>query len=292
MDLVVRCDRFTHPGETLFAESLTEIPGGKGANQAVAAARAGAQTTMIGCVGNDGFAHRLKQNLVDEQINVDCVQSRSGSSGVAVIAVNDHAENMIYVVPGANKKLTPADVRGFREQIESADVLLLQLEIPIATVIEAVAIARRVGVTTVLDPAPISEPLPDELLNVDILCPNQVEASTIASHPLDTLDDAYEVVSRLLDFGVKQAVITLGSQGAVIANQSEITHIQPHNVEPVDTTAAGDAFAGALATRIALGHSFESAIRFANAAGALASAKAGAQPAMPTDAEIMRLLQS
>lgn len=290
MDLVIACAHLPLPGETIIADSSSEIPGGKGANQAVSSARAGGDVTMIGRVGQDAFAGRLLDNLRREHIHVDSIRATAGcASGIAVVGVESSGENAIMVVPGANGRVTPEDVDAAAEVIREADVLLLQLEIPVESVIAAAAIAAAAGVRVILDPAPMPDRLPDRALQVDVVCPNQSEASSIAGQPIETIDDARDCVGQLHARGAKHAIITLGAQGAIVSDGTSIDWIPPFQVTPVDTTAAGDAFAGALAVRLAERASLIDAARFAAAAGAIAATRVGAQPGMPTRNEIEQL---
>ena len=293
MDLVVRCANLPVPGETIIADSSSEIPGGKGANQAVASARAGGDVTMIGRVGDDAFADRLLENLRREHIDTgNVIRTEHCASGIAVVAVEASGENAIMVVPGSNGCVTPEDVEAAAGVIKKSDLLLLQLEIPLDAVLAAIEIASAAGVRVILDPAPMPSSLPDEMLNVDIICPNQSEASAIVGRPIETVDDAQGCVSMLHDRGAKNLIITLGGDGAVVSDGISVDWIQPWKITPVDTTAAGDAFAGALAVRLAEGASLVVATRFACAAGAIAATREGAQPGMPTRTEIENLIAS
>lgn len=291
MDLMVRCAHLPVPGETIIADSSAEIPGGKGANQAVAAARADGEVTMIGRVGDDAFAGRLLENLLRANIGTgNVIETEHSASGIAVVVVEESGENAIVVVPGANGRVTPEDVDAAVDTIRNSDILLLQLEIPLDAVRVAIAIATEASVRVILDPAPMPSSLPEQILNVDIICPNQSEASAIVGRPVNTIDDARGCVSRLHDRGAKNVIITLGGDGAVVSDGGSVVWIEPFRITPVDTTAAGDAFAGALAVRLAEGSSLIEAARFAAAAGAIAATRVGAQPGMPTRSEIEQLL--
>ncbi len=292
MDLVVRCARLARPGETIIAESVSEVPGGKGANQAVAAARMGADVAMIGRVGDDAFAARLVENLQRHKIDITRVSaSRDCASGLAIVAVQSNGENSIVVVSGANGQLSVDDVASAADVIRASDALLLQLEVPLATVAAAATLARQAGVRVILDPAPAPAQFPEELLDVDLLCPNQSEAAAILGRPVESIDDARDAVIELKRRGAGDAVVTLGSRGAVVSDGGSATWLEPFTVEAVDTTAAGDAFAGALAVRWAEQPALIEAARFASAAGALAATRAGAQPGMPCRAEVDKLLE-
>lgn len=296
MDLVVRCRTLPRPGETLSGSSFEEIPGGKGANQAVAAARLGARVSMIGRVGDDAFGRTLQRSLESNGVDVQAVQATSGiSSGLAVIAVEDSGQNSIIVIPGANGRLTTSDIQAAADIIRSADVVLLQFEVPMAVIVEAIQIARSSGSTRIIvDPAPAAAGLlPREIFQADWLCPNETEAEALCQSPVHSLDDARSAVLWLQNTGVKSPVITLGAQGIVWCDGHGTCQLmKPFVVTAVDTTAAGDAFAGALGVALAEGRSDREALRFACAAGALATTRSGAQPAMPTRDMVNALLKS
>lgn len=290
MDLVVRCGHLPVPGETIIADTSDEIPGGKGANQAVAAARAGGQVTMIGRVGDDAFAGRLLENLQKEKIDTAAVRATSGcASGIAVVAVESSGENAIMVVPGANGRVSCDDVQSAADLIRAADILLLQLEIPLDAVAAAAAIAKDADIPIILDPAPMPPSLPSGLLAVDVICPNQSEAAAIVGRPIVNVADAREAIPLLHRQGAKQVIITMGGHGALLSDGDAVSLIEPFPITPRDTTAAGDAFAGALAVGLASGDSLEQAARFAAAAGAIAATRLGAQIGMPTRDEIEQL---
>lgn len=293
MDLVIRCDRLPVPGETIIAKSCLEIPGGKGANQAVAAARSGGHVRMVGRVGDDSLANRLKDNLRQQKVNLDNVlQSHNCASGIAVVTVESSGENAILVVPGANEKVSLEDLKNAESVLRDADVVLLQLEIPIPTVQHAIEISKAAGVTVVLDPAPMCESLPPETLRVDVICPNQSEAAALVKYEVKTIDDAHRAAQDLITMGARQVIVTMSDQGAVVHDGLSSHWIEPVKIKAVDTTAAGDAFAGALAVQLANGKSLIDSARFAAAGGALAATKQGAQPAMPYRNEIKTLMEN
>ncbi len=297
MDLVVRCDRIPSPGETILGHTVNQISGGKGANQAVAAARAGADVQLIGCVGNDSFADILRTGLQQQNVDIQKVQTIDGNSGVAIIAVEKSGQNAITVVPGANYQVTVDDIRQSENQIRSADVLMVQLELPVPVVIEAIRVARDANVRVILDPAPaplqLSDQLLNELLDVDLLCPNETEAAVLVGHPVTDFATAESAARWLSKRGVLNVAITMGDQGTLLMCQDQIHLLSAFDVDAVDTTAAGDAFAGALAVRWAQNdcspRGLVAAVQFANAAGALAASKHGAQPSMATEEEIETL---
>jgi ribokinase len=277
MDLVVNAPVLPRPGETVMGERFVTVPGGKGANQAIAAARAGGRCAMIGAVGQDDFGDVMRQNLAASGVDVARLRTVPGPSGVALIAVDANAENLIVVAPGANAALTRLDVQD-RLAIEGADVLLCQLEIPLPTVAQAAAAARTAGTMVVLNAAP-ARPLPAELLAaVDVLVVNQHEAEVIGAAAL-------ELVPRV--------VTTLGAAGAVYTDREGARlEVPAPKVEAVDTTAAGDAFTGALAVALASKRPIAEAMRWACAAGALTATRRGASTALPTAAEIDELYRA
>lgn len=287
MDLVVRCKSLPVVGQTLSAESADEICGGKGANQAVAAALAGGDVRMIGRIGDDAFSPRLLNNLRHHQVCCDGVsQSKDCASGLAIIAVESSGENAILLVAGANGRVSDADVNKHRHSIETSDALLVQLEVPTASVLAALRVAKDAGVRRILDPAPVATDWTDDLLDVDLVCPNESEASILTGMPVDSIDDANAAAMQLAQRGAKNVVITLGQRGTVLLCEGEFHHVAPTAVQPVDTTAAGDAFAGALAVRWAETDDLLEAVRFASVAGALATTGLGAQPSLATRSQI------
>ncbi|MEQ9410845.1 MAG: ribokinase [Fuerstiella sp.] len=290
MDLVVRSARLPAPGETLTGRSLQETPGGKGANQAVAAARLGAQVSMIGRLGEDGFGRVLRQNLAAEGITLEHVlPTAECSSGVAIIGVEDSGQNCITVIPAANGRLTPDDIEAHQSAFTNIDLLMLQLEVPLDTVLTAQQLARERSIPILLDPAPAVADFPAELLHVDYLCPNESEAALLTGRTVETIDDAEQAALTLKSQGANVVIVTLGDRGVVCCTAGQTNHVAPTAVSVVDTTAAGDAFAAALAVQVAAGTSIKDAVRFACAAGALAASREGAQPAMPSLADVQQL---
>ncbi|MEX2185968.1 MAG: ribokinase [Pirellulales bacterium] len=298
LDLVVKCDRLPQPGETLTAQSFDEIPGGKGANQAVAAARLGASVAMIGRLGNDAFGRTLRQGLIAAGVEVTHVLDTSDcESGVALITVDDRGENTIAVVGGANARLTPADVEASEPAFRGAKVLLLQLETPLAAILSAVRLARRHGLKVIVDPAPAVDSLPAELLAADVLCPNETEASRLCGYPVDNSQQARRAAEWLRDQGAAVAIVKRGEHGVVVSAQENAQNkpcreFASYRVNAIDATGAGDAFAAALGVALAEATPLGDAIPFACAAGAVAASRAGALPAMPTRDDVMRLMAS
>ncbi|HEU4327714.1 MAG TPA: ribokinase [Roseiflexaceae bacterium] len=293
MDLVVRTPRLPGPGETLLGGGFFTAPGGKGANQAVAAARAGATTRMVGRVGGDVFGAALRDGLRANGVDVAGVHTdASAASGVALIQVDDAGENTIVVAPGTNGALGADDLARLEQALAGATVLLLQLEVPLEAVVAAAQLARQRGVVVVLDPAP-ARPLPAELYPlVDLITPNEHEAAALVGFPVAGPDDAPRAVRELLARGAHGAVVKLGGRGACWSNGGPPLMLPPFPVAPVDTVAAGDAFNGALAAALSAGLPLPEALRWGAAAGALAVTRAGAQPALPRREELLALLES
>jgi len=288
-DLVVRAPRFPAPGETISGEDLAIIPGGKGANQAVAAARQGAQVSMLGRVGSDSFGPTLTQNLQTNNVDTTHVYTDASATGTAIIVVDASGQNSIVLSPGANGKVTLADVDAFPFQEEK--MLLLQLEIPLETVTHAASLARQNGLRVILNPAP-ARPIPDSLLaDVDILIPNESELQLLSGQSVTDTDSAKAAAHILLEKGVKTVIVTLGANGALLVTDEKTTHVSTFKVDVVDTTAAGDAFISGLAAALLKGKSLEEAVHYGNASGALAATKFGAQPSLPTQNEVEQLLR-
>jgi ribokinase len=292
MDLVVRAAHMPAPGETVLGNDFQTIPGGKGANQAVGAARLGTQVTMIGRVGDDAFGDTLRGKLQADGINTTHISiDPEVPSGVALITLDKSGQNSIVVASGANMCLTPEDVVSAFRQIKDPDVVVLQLESPLECVQEAARLGQAQGATVVLNPAP-ARPLPDDLLAlVDVLVPNESETSLLTGEQVETLEQAENAARTLFDQDVGAVVQTLGSRGALVVDQdSPGVHLPPHNVRVVDTTAAGDAFVAGLSVGLGVGMSLVEAAKLGNAAGALAVTKLGAQPAIPTRSEVNNFL--
>ncbi len=289
-DLVVRAPRFPAPGETIRGEDLVTVPGGKGANQAVAAARLGADVAMIGRVGADSFGASLVENLKQNHVDATHVtRDMSAATGTAVIVVDSHGQNSIVLSPGANAKVKPADV----EPASFSDVklLLLQLEIPTETVLHAARLAKESGLGVLLNPAPARE-LPDELLsNADYLLPNETELSLLAGKSVSDVRSAEAAARSLVRREAQIVIVTLSANGALIVGKDKSKHIPSFTVNVVDTTAAGDAFIGGFAVALLNGKSLEDAVQYACACGALAVTKFGAQPSLPTKQEVEEFLK-
>jgi ribokinase len=283
IDLVATAPRLPLPGETLLGHGFFKAPGGKGANQAVAASRLGISTQMVGRVGAHSFSAELVNSLQTSGVEIDRIfVDETVTSGVAVITVDDAGENQIVVIPGANGQVNHTDVERLSHLLPGSSALLLQLEIPLKAVLAAAKAANQAGVTVILDPAPAQLELPAELYPlVDIITPNEVEAGQLVGFPVDGEEEAKKAAEVLLHRGVKNAIVKLGAKGVISATATETFFIPAFSVQAVDTTAAGDAFNGGLAAALAEGHSLRQAVIWGAAAGALAATKEGAQPSLP-----------
>ena len=293
MDLVIKAERRPQKGETLIGQQFGMFGGGKGNNQAIAAARLGGDVTMVGRLGRDSFGDTLMDALVEEGVEIRfIVRDAEVGTGVGSPVIDADGDNSIIIVPRANMRLSAADVDRAASAISDSDVLLLQLEVPIAASQRAAEIAKSSGTKVILNPAPAQD-LPDSFLaQVDILTPNQVEAELLSGVEVSDSESAERAARILLDRGVSAVILTLGEGGALLLKDGLTTRIPAYRVNVVDTTAAGDAFCGALATALARGEALEDAVVFANAAGALAVTVLGAAPSMPTAQQITEFLAS
>lgn len=293
MDLVTRASRLPRAGETLVGQTFTTVPGGKGANQAVASARLGADVSMIGCVGTDAYGIQLRDALLVEGIDCRAVSTVEGSSGVALIVVDDTSQNAIVIVAGSNGELTPASLQAFDTVLQAANVIVCQLEVPMATVGYALKRGRELGKTVILNPAPASAPLPAEwYASIDYLIPNESEAGALSGVTVDSLDSARLAATRLIQAGAGKVIITLGPQGVLFSDGLVFEHLVAPKVKAVDTTAAGDTFVGGFAAALANGESEAEAIRFGQVAAALSVTRAGAQPSIPTLRDVQGFVPS
>jgi ribokinase len=291
LDLVARVERMPRPGETVLALGYAEHAGGKGANQAVAAARAGGRVAMVGRVGHDDAGRRLRDGLAEDGIDVAEVRSVDAPTGRALIEVDADGQNRIVVVPGANHAWRETDLP--RAVLAEADLVILQREVPDDVVAGAIRRARGSGARVVLNLAPAGAVPPEVLRDVDVLVVNESEAAELAGASEDEVAADPSAAARALARRVRdQVVVTLGAQGAVHAGRTGEGRVAGFPVEAVDTTAAGDAFVGALAARLAEGAPIGDAVRFACAAGAEAATHAGAQPSLPPRAAIERRLEA
>jgi len=288
-DMVIKSDRLPAPGETVSGGEFIMVPGGKGANQAVAAARQGARVTFVACVGDDLFGSQAIEGYQTDGITTDAIRCVAGvATGTALILVGGTGENIISVAPGANQELSIADIDRSRAVIEEADIVLAQLEIPLAVVEHAALLAADAGTPFVLDPAPAPEShLPPSLLErVTYLTPNETEATRLTGIVVADEPSARQAASRLLASGPQNVLITMGSKGVLIANADGMELMESVDVHAVDTTAAGDAFNGGLGAALATGLSLRAAVRYASTVGALSVTRMGAQPSLPTRAEV------
>jgi len=286
MDLVVRVSHSPKPGETVLGSDFATFPGGKGANQAVAASRMGGEVSMVGRVGMDDFGDGLLQELVDNKIKTaHVIKDPTAPTGIAMIAVAHNGENMIVVASGANSKVSVEDVNEANSLMSETDIMLVQMECPLETVTAAIELANVHGLPVILNPAPAQSLSKDILSKVDYLTPNQSELVLLTGE-----EDLEEGVQKLHSWGVQNIVITLGREGAWVISKDIDLHLPAYQVTAVDTTAAGDAFNGALAVAIAEGEPLLKAVHYGMAAGALATTKRGAQPSLPTREAVEQFL--
>jgi ribokinase len=286
-DMVVKGDRLPGPGETVTGGQFFMAAGGKGANQAVAAARLGAEVTLVAKVGRDIFGDQAIENYRREGIVTDCIlRDADAATGVALILVDNRGENLISVASGANFALTPQEIAHAADRIRSADALMLQLEIPMDVVAAAAKTAAAAGVPVILDPAPAA-PLPDGLLpNVAYLTPNESEAERLTGIAVSDEASARRSAERLLAAGAGHVIVTLGTKGALLASADGMKLIPTERVDALDSTAAGDAFNGGLAWALGRGLALEAAVQQACWVGALSATRLGAQPSLPTQDEL------
>jgi len=278
IDLTTFTDRFPKPGETCFGQKFDLGFGGKGANQAVAAHLCGADVFMVARVGSDLFGPATIANFKKIGIDTTFVKAVEGvSSGVAPIFVEPNGQNRILVVKGANDKLKPADIDAAAEMLRAADCIVLQFEIPLETVYYTVAFARKYGIRCILNPAPAQPIDMDALADLDYFVPNETEAETITSLPVQTVDEAKRCAERLLDGEIRRVIITLGAKGSLLAGRGSMEHVPPFPVTSIDSTGAGDAFIGSFAVFLAEGATEREAVRRANLYAALSTTSVGTQ---------------
>lgn len=292
MDLVVRTERAPVAGETLIGESFGRFPGGKGANQAVAAARLGGDVVMAGKLGKDMFGEEMKSVLTAEKVDTQYILTDEASStGVGSIVLEKSGQNRIIVVPGANLKYTPDEADEIESIIGQAQILIMQLEMDISVVERALDLAVRHHVPVILNPAPARELSDGMLSKVTYLTPNETELELLSGIKLHDMEDTQRAAQTLLDRGVRHVIVTLAEKGALICTNEGFQHVEGFPVEPVDTVAAGDSFNGALAVQVVRGKPLSEAVRFANAVGALTVTKEGAIPSLPNEDDVNRFIE-
>ena len=282
MDLVVNVDTMPKPGQTIIGSNFKEVPGGKGANQAVAMARLNGNVSMIGKVGEDGFGQTLINSLKNDKVDTTYIQTSKGATGVALITVDKNAQNSIVVSPGANFEVKEDDIDNTIEAIKNSDIVVLQLETPLNTIKYALNKAKELNKYTILNPAPAVK-LDDEIIkNVDLLTPNETELEIISGVSIETEEDIQKAAQIMIEKGVKELIVTLGSKGSLYINKEKSMFKKAYKVEAVDTTAAGDSYTGALAVALSQDKNIEDAMDFASKVGALSVLKEGAQSSLPT----------
>ncbi len=286
MDLVTVCERAPIGGETLFGDEFFQVPGGKGANQAAAIGKLGTEVIMLGKTGKDSFGKDLISSLKASGVNTDYIEECEVSTGIAKIIVERNGQNRILVVAGANGKVDKEYVDRHLDVIKECDILVAQLEIPVSTVAYALAKAKEFGKTTILNPAPAAE-LDDEIIkNSDFIIPNETELAVITKQETETEEGIKSAAKKLLDMGVKNLIVTLGSKGSLFINKDESSFHSAYKVKAVDTTAAGDSFIGGLVREIINGRTIDDAIEFATKVSAIAVTRKGAQISIPTLEEV------
>jgi len=290
MDFVVKAERVPKPGETLIGSDFSIIPGGKGANQAVCIARLRGKAILGGCLGKDQLGQQLKSGLEKEGVITDYISmDEKEHSGVTMIIINKDGDNSIVLDPGANMKFSPERASSLEKILPRVSIVLSQLEIPVETIDFIFNKAKKIGITTILDAGP-AKPLPPSLLsNTDILSPNQTELESLLKRRITNVEQAKNEAEKLLEWGIKTVILKLGDKGSYLLTAKEKLYFPAFKVTPVDTTAAGDAFMGALCLSLTQNKPLPQAIEFANLAGAYTVTKMGAQPSLPTLEEIEKM---
>lgn len=282
MDLVVNVDKMPKPGQTIIGSNFKEVPGGKGANQAVAMARLNGNVSMIGKVGEDGFGQTLINALKNDKVDTTYIKTTKGATGVALITVDNNAQNSIVVSPGANFEVKEEDIDNNIEAIKNSDIVVLQLETPLNTIKYALKKSKELNKYTILNPAPALK-LDDEIIkNVDLLTPNETELEIISGVSIETEEDIQKAAQIMIEKGVKELIVTLGSKGSLYINKEKSIFKKAYKVEAVDTTAAGDSYTAALAVALSKDKNIKEAMDFASKVGALSVLKEGAQSSLPT----------
>ena len=283
MDLAVKVPYLPRRGETLAGHSFLTTPGGKGANQAVALSKLGVETALIGRVGNDDFGQRLRQDLADNGVHIEAITvDKQASTGIAIITVEESGENEIIIVAGANEKIDDSDLNKLEKLLANSSYLLLQLEIPLIAVVQAIKIAQKFNISVILDPAPATK-LPDEIYSqIKILTPNIIEVSQLVDFPVTNIKEVKKAGSILLNKGVENVIITMGEKGVFCANCQEKFLVCAPAMNVIDTVAAGDAFNGGLTAALVKGYSLSEAVTWGVIVGSLSVTKTGAQSSLPS----------
>lgn len=290
-DLVIQTEKVPVDGETTIGKTFNRFTGGKGANQAVAAARLGGDVTMVGKLGKDDFGKEHMESLKANQVDCDSVwMDEEASTGIGNIVIDRNGNNRIIVVPGANLNLTEQDIEAIENVIAATDIVVLQLEIPISTVYKAIDLAHKHHKTVVLNPAPAQKIDSQYISKIDFIIPNETEASLLTGIHVNDVEDAEKASQHFIRQGYQNVIITLGDQGVIYRNRSKVRHYQPYQVKAVDTTAAGDSFIGGFVYGLSRGLNIDQAVQLAVAASALTVTKLGAQPSLPTIEEVQNLL--
>lgn len=287
MDLVVNVDEMPKKGQTLIGGNFKEVPGGKGANQAVAIAKLGGDVSMIGKVGNDGFGQTLINALKANNVKTDYIQIENCSSGVAMITVDKNAENSIVVAPGANFRVLREDIDKCIESIKQSDIVVVQLETPLDTIKYALQESKQLDKYTILNPAPAVKLDEDIIKNVDLLTPNETELEILSGVKIENEEDIIKAGQVMIQKGVKQLIVTLGSKGSLYIDKDNVKFKESYKVDAIDTTAAGDSYTGALSVALSQDKDMEEAMDFASKVGALCVMKEGAQTSLPTIQDVL-----
>jgi len=292
-DLVVQSDRFTQEGETIFGTSFNQFTGGKGANQAVAAAKLGGNVEIIGELGKDSFGEDQIASMEENNIKHEHVLfTDKARSGIGNPQLDKAGHNRIVVIPGANMELKPSDLEDLKDVIQESDIIVLQLEVPMETVYKAIELGAQYKKLVILNPAPAKEIDEKYASMVDIIAPNEHEAALLTGIATDTEQGIIDAANSLLDQGYKNVLMTLGENGCYFKNSETDYKISGFKVDPVDTTAAGDSFIGSFAYVLANDHSIEEALRYATASSAIAVTRMGAQPSLPSKLEVDQFLEA
>lgn len=287
MDLVTMSERHPKLGETIIGKSFFQIPGGKGGNQAVAISKLGGDVTMFGCVGKDSYGDILIEELKKNDVNIDCVKKVKKNTGIATIVVDENADNTIIVVPGANFEIGTDDIDKNIELIKEADIVLLQLEIPVDVVEYILKKSKEYNKVTILNPAPAEKLSVDIIKNVDYLVPNETELEILSGMPADSEEEVLVASKKLMDMGVKNLIVTMGKNGSIFVGEDKVVKVGIHKVKAVDPTAAGDSFIGGVIRMLAEGKKIEEAMEFGARVGAITVTKEGAQSSLPTWDEVV-----